>query len=81
MLERRLLPYRPLLPDDVERHSSTRSLQITGYSRFEAVFGPTAQYTAIKYVSHIIMCWQTSSLLHTYLQLRCPAPLENVTTP
>ena len=80
-LERRLLRYRPLLPDDVECHCITRSLQMTGYSRVEAVFGPTAQDTAIKDVNHIIMCWQTSSLLQTHLQLRCPAPLGYVTTP
>jgi hypothetical protein len=81
VLEGRLLRYRPLLPDDVERLCITCSLQMTGYSRVEAVSGPTAQGTAMKYVNHIITCWQTSSLLHTHLRLRCPAPLEYVTTP
>ena len=67
MLERRLLGYRPLLSDDVECHCITRSLQMTGYSREEAVFGPTAQYTANKYVSHIITWYVLSDqLIVTY---------------
>jgi len=48
VLDKRLLCYRPLLPDDVECHCITLRLQMTGYSRVEAVFGPTAQYTANK---------------------------------
>jgi hypothetical protein len=59
----------PVLSDDTEPHCVTRNLQMTGYSRVEAVFLPTAQCTAIKYVSHIIMCWQTNWQLHTNLQL------------